>query len=252
MKRYLIWVYCAVLAFSLTACFRPEDTVAGEESSSPVQQQESSAGAEDAPAGLPENGADISEAETQPNDSASVDSPTAAPENGQPWGDGSSADKPAEAPSAGTTAKPTTKPTTQPTTKPTAEATTKPSDAPAAGTMTGQVAALVNAERAKAGLSPLTLDTELSANAAVRAQEIVEKFDHTRPDGSKFSTAVTIEWRTVGENIAYGQSSPEAVMNAWMNSSGHRANILNADFDKIGVGVVRSGGRLYWVQLFAG
>ena len=56
----------------------------------------------------------------------------------------------------------------------------------------------------------------------------------------------------VGENIAYGQSSPEAVMNAWMNSSGHRANILNADFDKIGVGVVRSGGRLYWVQLFAG
>ena len=232
MKRYLIWVYCAVLAFSLTACFRPEDTVAGEESSSPVQQQESSAGAEDAPAGLPENGADISEAETQPNDSASVDSPTAAPENGQPWGDGSSADKTA--------------------TKPTAEATTKPSDAPAAGTMTGQVAALVNAERAKAGLSPLTLDTELSANAAVRAQEIVEKFDHTRPDGSKFSTAVTIEWRTVGENIAYGQSSPEAVMNAWMNSSGHRANILNADFDKIGVGVVRSGGRLYWVQLFAG
>ncbi|MFR1434797.1 MAG: hypothetical protein ACLSS9_06060 [Acutalibacteraceae bacterium] len=73
MKRYLIWVYCAVLAFSLTACFRPEDTVAGEESSSPVQQQESSAGAEDAPAGLPENGADISETETQPNDSASVE-----------------------------------------------------------------------------------------------------------------------------------------------------------------------------------
>ena len=251
MKRYLIWVYCAVLALSLTACSRPEDMPAGEEISSAVQQQ--------TPETLPESEGDVSAAETQPDNTASTGGTTAAQENGQssapagqPSDGGSSVDKPTEATPAGTTAKPTAKPTTKPMTEPTAEPTTKPSDAPEAGTMTEQVAALVNEERTKAGLSPLTLDTELSANAAVRAEEIVEKFDHTRPDGSKFSTAVTIEWWTVGENIAYGQSSPEEVMNGWMNSIGHRANILNAAFDKIGVGVVRSGGRLYWVQLFAG
>lgn len=115
-----------------------------------------------------------------------------------------------------------------------------------------QVFELVNQERRKAGLSDLTFHEELSANATVRAKEIVTKFDHTRPDGSKFSTAITIPYRTVGENIAWGQRTPEAVMEAWMNSSGHRANILNSSYTKIGVGVYESGGRLYWVQLFAG
>lgn len=111
---------------------------------------------------------------------------------------------------------------------------------------------MVNQERAKAGAAPLTLDMELSANASVRAREIVTKFDHTRPDGSKFSTAVTIPYRTVGENIAWGQKSPEAVMDSWMNSPGHKSNILKSGYTKIGVGVYESGGRLYWVQLFAG
>lgn len=118
--------------------------------------------------------------------------------------------------------------------------------------MAQQVANLVNQERAKVGLNPLTFDEELSANALVRAKEIVTKFDHTRPDGSKFSTAITIPWKTVGENIAWGQSTPEIVMRSWMNSEGHRANILKASFTKIGVGVYESNGRLYWVQLFAG
>jgi uncharacterized protein YkwD len=115
-----------------------------------------------------------------------------------------------------------------------------------------QVAALVNEERAKAGLPALTLDTTLSANATVRAREIVSKFDHTRPDGSSFSTAITIPYRRSGENIAWGQKSPEAVMNAWMGSDGHRKNILGSSFTKLGVGVVEQNGRLYWVQLFVG
>lgn len=123
---------------------------------------------------------------------------------------------------------------------------------PTPGTKVEQVAALVNQERAKVGLSPLTLDAELSANAMVRAQEIVTKFDHTRPDGSKFYSAITIPWKTVGENIAWGQKTPEAVMNSWMNSDGHRANILKSAYQKIGVGVYETNGRLYWVQLFTG
>lgn len=124
--------------------------------------------------------------------------------------------------------------------------------APAPSGMAEQVAQLVNEERSKAGLAPLSFNTQLSADALVRAREIVDTFDHTRPDGSSFSTAVTISWNTVGENIAWGQSSPQSVMNAWMNSTGHRQNILNSSFTKIGVGVTEYNGRLYWVQLFVG
>lgn len=117
-----------------------------------------------------------------------------------------------------------------------------------------QVVALVNEERAKAGLSPLTLDTRAASAAAVRSGEIQTSFSHTRPDGSSFSTALTqagINYRSSGENIAYGQTTPEQVMNSWMNSSGHRANILNADFTSIGVGYTQSSsGTPYWTQLF--
>jgi len=117
-----------------------------------------------------------------------------------------------------------------------------------------QVAELVNAERAKVGLSPVTLDTTLSKAAQVRAKEIVNQFSHTRPNGSSFSTAITeqgFSFRGSGENIAYGQKTPQAVMNAWMNSDGHRANILNAKYTKIGVGYYQTNGVNYWTQLFA-
>lgn len=136
---------------------------------------------------------------------------------------------------------------------PTAAATaTKPTTVPTPGDKAEQVTALVNAERAKAGLSPLTLDQELSANAAVRAEEIVHAFSHTRPNGSAFSSAITISYRRAGENIAYGYPTAKAVMDGWMNSSGHRANILQSSFTKIGVGVVQRDNTLYWVQLFTG
>ena len=117
-----------------------------------------------------------------------------------------------------------------------------------------QVAALVNAERAKVGISPVTLDTTLSKAAQVRAKEIVTQFSHTRPNGSSFSTAITeqgFSFRGSGENIAYGQKTPQAVMNAWMNSDGHRANILNSKYTKIGVGYYQQNGVNYWTQLFA-
>ncbi len=116
-----------------------------------------------------------------------------------------------------------------------------------------QVAQLVNAERAKAGLSPVTLDATLSKAAQVRAKETVSYFSHTRPNGNTFSSAITeqgISFRGAGENIAYGQKTPQEVMNGWMNSAGHRANILNANFTKIGVGYYQQNGVNYWTQLF--
>lgn len=118
-----------------------------------------------------------------------------------------------------------------------------------------QVVRLVNEERAKEGLAPLTIDEGLTAAGNVRAQEIVTNFSHTRPDGTSFATAIQeqgVSYRRSGENIAWGQRSPEEVVNAWMNSSGHRANIMNANFTRIGVGHYQNGsGTNYWVQLFA-
>lgn len=117
-----------------------------------------------------------------------------------------------------------------------------------------QVVDLVNAERVKAGLSKLKMDADITAAANVRAKEIKQSFSHTRPNGSSFSTALTeqgISYRGSGENIAWGQKSPEQVMDGWMNSDGHRANILNKNFKNIGVGYYQDEkGVNYWVQLF--
>ena len=117
-----------------------------------------------------------------------------------------------------------------------------------------QVVKLVNEERAKAGLSPLSVNSKAANAAQTRAREIEKSFSHTRPDGSSFNTALTeagVSFRGAGENIAYGQTTPQQVMEGWMNSSGHRANILNANYTSIGVGHYKNGAGVdYWAQLF--
>ena len=117
-----------------------------------------------------------------------------------------------------------------------------------------QVLSLVNEERAKEGLPALSLNTSLSGAASVRAEEIQTSFSHTRPGGKDFSTVLKesgISYRAAGENIAYGQTSAQKVMNDWMNSAGHRANILNSSYTEIGIAHVESpSGTDYWVQLF--
>jgi len=119
---------------------------------------------------------------------------------------------------------------------------------------TQQVVDLVNAERAKEGLAPLTIDPNVEKAATVRANEIQSNFDHTRPNGSSFSTALKeqgVNYRGAGENIAWGQKTPQDVVNAWMNSAGHRANIMNKSYTHIGVGNTQNNsGTQYWVQLF--
>ncbi len=113
---------------------------------------------------------------------------------------------------------------------------------------------MVNAERAKEGLNPLTIDKKVAAAALVRAKETVQSFSHTRPDGRSFSTVFAengVSYRGAGENIAYGYRSAEQVMNAWMNSSGHRANIMNPNYTSIGIGYYQTdSGVQYWTQLF--
>ncbi|WMC92692.1 CAP domain-containing protein [Kineothrix sp. MB12-C1] len=116
-----------------------------------------------------------------------------------------------------------------------------------------QVLDLVNAEREKAGLSALTMKDDLNAAALIRAKETTQSFSHTRPNGTSFATVLkenNISYRTAGENIAWGQSTPEEVVTAWMNSEGHRANILNKSFTSIGVGYYVSNNTPYWSQLF--
>ena len=116
-----------------------------------------------------------------------------------------------------------------------------------------QVVELVNQERAKYGLSALSADETLMRAAQTRAVETVRSFAHTRPDGSNFSSVLSeygVSYRSAGENIAYGQRTPQEVVTAWMNSSGHRANILNSRYGKIGVGCYKNGSTYYWSQLF--
>lgn len=118
-----------------------------------------------------------------------------------------------------------------------------------------EVIRLVNEIRAERGLKALTANWELSRVARYKSQDMVDNryFSHTSPVyGSPFQMirAFGLSFRTAGENIAYGQRTPQAVVNAWMNSSGHRANILNASYTQIGVGYVANGH--YWTQMFIG
>lgn len=118
-----------------------------------------------------------------------------------------------------------------------------------------EVVRLVNIERQKAGLKPLKASAQLSNVARMKSKDMADKnyFSHTSPTyGSPFDMMrqFGISYRTAGENIAKGYLSPASVMNGWMNSPGHRANILNGSFGTIGVGAYKVGNTIYWTQMF--
>ncbi|MFE5140406.1 sigma-70 family RNA polymerase sigma factor [Streptomyces fagopyri] len=124
-----------------------------------------------------------------------------------------------------------------------------------ATTTVAQVVELVNKERAKAGCGPLTEDAQLEKAAQAHSDDMAARnfFEHTNPDGAdpgQRITAAGYRWSTYGENIAQGQQTPQAVMESWMNSPGHRANILNCSFKNIGVGVHKGSGGPWWTQDF--
>jgi uncharacterized protein YkwD len=140
-------------------------------------------------------------------------------------------------------------------TRPSTPARAKAPAAPAGGgSAAAQVIALVNKERAKQGCRAVSADPLLTRAAQRHSADMKRRgfFDHTNPDGDDPGdriTATGYRWSTYGENIAKGQPTPASVMKAWMNSPGHRANILNCRFAEIGVGLVTSGGP-YWTQNF--
>lgn len=118
-----------------------------------------------------------------------------------------------------------------------------------------EVVRLVNEQRAKNGLQPLTMNWELSRVARTKSEDMARNryFSHTSPTyGSPFDMmrSFGISYRSAGENIAYGQRTPAAVVDAWMNSAGHRENILKSSYTQIGVGYYANGN--YWTQMFIG
>ena len=117
-----------------------------------------------------------------------------------------------------------------------------------------QVLTIVNERRAEQGLAPLTMNYTVVSAAKVRAAELTQSFSHTRPNGTSCFTVldeVGVDYWTAGENIALGYSSPEGVMNAWMNSEGHRANIMNPNYTQIGIACYYDSNSGYnWVQCF--
>lgn len=147
--------------------------------------------------------------------------------------------EPAPAPAPTTTAPPTT---------------AAPAPAPS---QIQQVVTITNQRRAEAGRAPLSMNNLLNSAAQAHSndQAAMNRMTHTGSDGSNAGQRISrtgYRWRAWGENVAYGYRDAATVMNAWMNSSGHRANILNGNFTEIGVGLAyASNGRPYWTMVLA-
>ncbi|EII6780210.1 TPA: CAP domain-containing protein [Clostridioides difficile] len=192
----------------------------------------------------------------KPEDNNNSDS-TNKPDNNKP-----ESNKPEDNNNSGSTNKPESN---KPEDNNNSDSTNKPDDNNNSGSTSENFSAyqkevvdLVNIERAKAGLNPLTLDSSISNVATKKSQDMIDNnyFSHNSPTyGSPFDMLKKfgISYKTAGENIAMGQKTPKEVVNAWMNSEGHRKNIMNPNFSKIGVGVAqKSGGSIYWTQIFVG
>lgn len=184
---------------------------------------------------------------------AASPSPTGASPSGSP--SASASPSLSASPSPSTSSSPAAAPSRTKSDPPAAR-TAAPAPAPAAPSGTAaQVIALVNKERAAAGCGPLKEDSQLRNAAQGHSDDMARRdyFEHTDPDGGDPGTRTTAagyRWSTYGENIAKGQQTPESVMNSWMNSPGHRANILNCSFKDIGVGVHQGPGGPWWTQNF--
>lgn len=163
---------------------------------------------------------------------------------------------PSSSPSPSRTSKKPAKPRpSTPPPKPKPKPATREPEPPARGP-SAQVAALVNKERAKKGCGPVSTNGQLDTAAGGHSSDMAARdfFDHTNPDGegpSERITAAGYRWSTNGENIAKGQATPEQVMRGWMDSPGHRANILNCSYKDMGVGLKQGSGGPWWTQVFA-
>ncbi|MFD9126959.1 sigma-70 family RNA polymerase sigma factor [Kitasatospora sp. NPDC059571] len=160
---------------------------------------------------------------------------------------------PSPTPSASPSSSPS--PTPSPSVSKTPTPTRPRSASPSNQSLQQQVLALVNAERAKAGCTPVKADSKLQTAAQRQSDDMAARnfFDHTNPDGQGPQAridAAGYKWSSWGENIAKGQRDAAAVMDSWMNSPGHRANILNCGFTDLGVGIHQGSGGPWWTQDF--
>ena len=252
--RTSILTLCLVLGLLLGGC-RQSTTVILPPDTTPANTQPTETATEEATTSEPTE--EIT-ASTEPTTAATAPS-TSAPTEAKT--------EPTAAPTPPST-EPKTEPTsapTEPSTEPTTEATTAATEPDvydisnhSVGSLEREILAELNARRAAEGISPLSLDSQLSALAAIRSYECTKSFSHTRPDGRDCFSVLDdygySGWTTVGENLLYCSStySVSEIVDAWMNSQGHRANILSSDFTLAGIGVYTSGGLIYVANFFAG
>lgn len=184
-----------------------------------------------------------------PASATSSGTPSASPTSASPSASPSASSSPTVTPTAGTLE------SSSPSSTPEATSTSSTPSAPASAESgpTDRVLVLVNAERAKAGCAPLTENAKLTKAAQDHSQDMADhqNMSHTGSDGSSMSdrlSRVGYAYRSAGENVAAGYTSPESVMDGWMNSAGHKANILNCGFKEIGIGLAQPG--YYWTQDF--
>jgi uncharacterized protein YkwD len=208
----------------------------------------------DAPA--PEASLDLEDLAAAPTPPASSGTPSPSPSlTPTPSASASASAKPRA--SAEPTRTATKRPTRKPTTKAPAPTTGPPSSGGGSSDTVTEVIRLVNVERKAAGCGSLTGDSRLHRSAQKHSQlqadrdEMSHKLDGEAEMGDRV-TAEGYRWGGVAENVAAGYRTPASVMDGWMNSPGHKANILNCGYQNIGVGVAKSGkGTLYWTQNFA-
>ncbi|MEU3209270.1 CAP domain-containing protein, partial [Streptomyces cyaneofuscatus] len=191
-----------------------------------------------------------------PSPTRTAPSPSASASSASP----SASASPSKSPSRKPKPKPSPTKSTRPPAPSTAAPAPKPPPPPAPAPAPpasegGQVLQIVNTERAKEGCGPVTSNDLLATAAQRHSADMAAQdyFSHTSLDGRDPGdriTAAGYRWSTYGENIAKGQRTPADVMQAWMNSPGHRANILNCSFKEMGIGKVDSGGGPVWTQKF--
>ncbi|MFD3413970.1 sigma-70 family RNA polymerase sigma factor [Streptomyces cyaneofuscatus] len=206
-------------------------------------------------AGVPSDGATLPTT-AAPSPTRTAPSPSASASSASP----SASASPSKSPSRKPKPKPSPTKSTRPPAPSTAAPAPKPPPPPAPAPAPpasegGQVLQIVNTERAKEGCGPVTSNDLLATAAQRHSADMASRdyFSHTSPDGTDPGdriTAAGYRWSTYGENIAKGQRTPADVMQAWMDSPGHRANILNCSFKEMGIGKVDSGGGPVWTQKF--
>ncbi|MEU8589437.1 sigma-70 family RNA polymerase sigma factor [Streptomyces sp. NPDC048664] len=204
-----------------------------------------------------ESGTQDTSAETTPTTplaQTEATTPGSASPSPSPSASASASPSPSASPSKSPS--PSRKPSSSPApARPTQRRTVAPAAPPAPGGTVEQIIALVNKERATAGCGPVTANSQLRDAAQKHSDDMAARnfFEHTNPDGADPGdriTAAGYRWSTYGENIARGQQTPASVMDSWMHSPGHRANILNCSFKELGVGVHNGGGGPWWTQDF--